>query len=124
MEILIIKNGHIFARATDPEFSSADDYVLMTTEVPPYPAESAGSGKEWELDIVDSALTWTAIDRPLTVEERLSAIEEQTNAWKANESVNVNDRRFFNGTWYICVQAHTTLDGWTPDLTPALWRAD
>ena len=33
----------------------------------------------------------------------------------------VGDRVRHEDTLYKCVQAHTSQDDWTPDLTPALW---
>ena len=33
----------------------------------------------------------------------------------------VGDRVRHEDTLYKCVQAHTSQDNWTPDLTPALW---
>lgn len=43
--------------------------------------------------------------------------------WKIKESVEVGDRRRFDGALYKCVQAHTTQADWAPDITPALWVA-
>lgn len=40
--------------------------------------------------------------------------------WIAQEQVYVNDERTYNGTKYICIQAHVT--EFTPDLVPALWN--
>lgn len=42
-------------------------------------------------------------------------------AWKPNTEYGVGDRRRHDGLLYRCVQAHTSQDGWTPDITPALW---
>ena len=41
--------------------------------------------------------------------------------WKADLEVQVGERYRYGETLYKCVQAHTTQEGWTPDLTPALW---
>lgn len=43
--------------------------------------------------------------------------------WVVGESVNVDDRRFYEPTQllYKCRQAHTTQADWAPDQTPALW---
>ena len=64
------------------------------------------------------------MDRPLTVEERLEAVEEKQNAWKPNEWVEVGERRFYDGHWCKCIQAHTTQTGWEPPIVPALWELD
>lgn len=41
--------------------------------------------------------------------------------WQADLEVKVDERYQYNGVLYRCVQAHTTQEGWTPDITPALW---
>lgn len=41
--------------------------------------------------------------------------------WVENILVSVGDRYQYNDKLYKCVQAHTTQESWTPDLTPALW---
>lgn len=41
--------------------------------------------------------------------------------WQPSTGYNVGDRRQYNGLLYRCVQAHTSQEDWTPDITPALW---
>jgi len=41
--------------------------------------------------------------------------------WATDTSYLVDDRVKYNDVLYKCVQAHTSQDSWTPDLTPALW---
>lgn len=41
--------------------------------------------------------------------------------WKINTAYEVGYRVRYNGPLYKCVQAHTSQDDWTPDVTPALW---
>lgn len=41
--------------------------------------------------------------------------------WRTDTAYTVDERIAYNGLLYRCVQAHTSQDGWTPDLTPALW---
>jgi len=41
--------------------------------------------------------------------------------WKPNCDVVKDQRRYYNGLLYKCVQAHKTQTGWEPDKTPALW---
>lgn len=125
MELIIVKDEHIFARATDS--GEAGEYslnVVADADIPTYPTENPPKGKQWELDYVDGELAWVLADRPLTVEERLEAVEEKQNAWKAGEWVEVGDRRFYDGHWYKCIQAHTTQTGWEPPIVPALWQLD
>lgn len=56
----------------------------------------------------------------LTDEEGLEFVSLFKN-WKTATEYVVNDRVKFNDILYKCVQAHTSQDDWTPDLTPALW---
>lgn len=42
-------------------------------------------------------------------------------AWKTGAAYSVDDRVRYNDLLYRCVQAHTSQDDWTPDVTPALW---
>lgn len=129
MELIITKNGHVYARANDATATAKDSFTLeLVAAVPEYPAEDAGRGKAWELDYVDGVLQWVAIDRPLTQEERLDKVEADMDAlqhpWTVGETVKAGDRRYYKGKWYICVQGHTTQADWTPDLVPALWREE
>lgn len=129
MELIITKNGHVYARATDAETVESDVYALQTVQdVPEYPGTAAGRGKAWKLDYVDGVLQWVAVDRPLTQEERLEKVEADMEAlqkpWTVGETVKVGDRRYYKGKWYICAQKHTTQADWTPDRVPALWNEE
>ena len=41
--------------------------------------------------------------------------------WQAGIAVAVGERYRYGDILYKCLQAHTTQDEWTPDITPALW---
>ena len=41
--------------------------------------------------------------------------------WETDHAYSVADRVQYEDVLYKCVQAHTSQDSWTPDLTPALW---
>jgi hypothetical protein len=41
--------------------------------------------------------------------------------WIQNELVELGWKRVHNGVQYECIQAHMTVEGQTPDITPALW---
>lgn len=56
----------------------------------------------------------------LSDEDALQAIELYP-AWKTGTAYTVDERIRYNNTLYRCVQAHTSQDDWTPDITPALW---
>ena len=43
--------------------------------------------------------------------------------WKPNTEYALDVRIQYNKVLYKCGQAHTSQDGWQPDLTPALWIA-
>lgn len=128
MEILILKNNEIYARATAEEGTAADYTMVIVEDVPEYPKEKPNTGKYWELVYREGVLSWEEKDRPLTAEERLEVIEAEVEAikheWKVGEMVEVGDRRYYNGVWYTCVQSHTTQADWTPDIVPALWQKE
>lgn len=42
-------------------------------------------------------------------------------AWVVGKAVAVGERYRYEGVLYRVVQAHTTQNDWTPDITPALW---
>jgi len=42
--------------------------------------------------------------------------------WIENEEVEIGWMRIYNGVKYECIQAHQTLNTWTPEHTPALWK--
>jgi hypothetical protein len=42
--------------------------------------------------------------------------------WIANENILIGDERTHEEIKYSGIQAHTTVAGQTPDLTPALWK--
>lgn len=74
-----------------------------------------------------AANVWSPADYPagwekLTSDE-VTEPEPQPTAptWKPDETVKVGDRRTHQGATYVCVQAHTTQAGWTPDVVAALW---
>ena len=85
MELIIKKNGHVFARSHDIDALESDVFeldLIADANMPAYPTDSAGKGKYWDLDYVDSVLTWIAKDRPLTSEERVAALEAELQATK------------------------------------------
>ncbi|AIQ50653.1 sugar-binding protein [Paenibacillus sp. FSL R7-0331] len=44
-------------------------------------------------------------------------------AWAPNTAYAVNDTVTYSGSTYTCLQAHTSLTGWEPAATPALWKS-
>ncbi|HZS36738.1 MAG TPA: carbohydrate-binding protein, partial [Polyangia bacterium] len=49
------------------------------------------------------------------------ACPQAVAAWTSGTAYAVNALVTYHGAVYRCVQAHTALDGWTPDVVPALW---
>lgn len=43
-------------------------------------------------------------------------------AWAAGVAYTVGTEVTYNGSTYICLQSHTSLMGWEPSTTPALWQ--
>jgi chitinase/chitodextrinase len=43
-------------------------------------------------------------------------------AWAPNTAYAVGTIVSYNGLYYRCIQAHTTLTGWEPPIVPALWQ--
>lgn len=58
----------------------------------------------------------------LTDTDALEAVE-LFPAWKSGTQYKVGDRARHDGALYECVQGHVSQDDWTPDVTPALWKA-
>ncbi|MBW4081116.1 glycosyl hydrolase family 18 protein [Paenibacillus sp. S150] len=44
------------------------------------------------------------------------------SAWAAGVAYKVGDKVSYSGKTYTCLQAHTSLQGWEPATTPALWQ--
>jgi hypothetical protein len=42
--------------------------------------------------------------------------------WETQTLYQVGSEVTYNGVTYICIQAHESELGWTPDQTPALWQ--
>ncbi|KGE16537.1 glycosyl hydrolase family 18 protein [Paenibacillus wynnii] len=44
------------------------------------------------------------------------------NTWTAGVAYKVGDTVSYSGKTYTCLQTHTSLQGWEPATTPALWK--
>src|SRR6478735_1959235 len=58
-----------------------------------------------------------AVENSLTV-----ACPAKTAPWAIGTHYNVGDLVTFNGGVFQCRQAHTPVDGWFPNIVPALWN--
>lgn len=56
----------------------------------------------------------------LSNEDALTAVE-LFPMWVTDKAYAVGERIRYGETLYRCVQAHTSQESWTPDITPALW---
>ena len=59
--------------------------------------------------------------RETATDEAALAGKELYPLWKTATAYIVGDHRQYGDKLYKCVQAHTSQDDWTPDLTPSLW---
>ena len=59
--------------------------------------------------------------KSLTDEEALDGAEVLFPKWAVGVSYNVGDRVYYDGVLYKVLQAHTSLETWTPDVVPALF---
>lgn len=70
------------------------------------------------------APTATATPAPTAVPTATPAATATPGAgtWAAGIAYKAGDTVSYNGQSYICQQAHTSLAGWEPATTPALWK--
>lgn len=54
-------------------------------------------------------------------DEEAETVTVLFSKWNSNTEYSIGDRVQYEGLLYKCVQAHTSQDDWTPDITPALW---
>jgi len=47
---------------------------------------------------------------------------ESGDEWQAGVSYSIDDIVTYNEIEYICIQAHTSQEGWEPPNTPSLWN--
>lgn len=49
-------------------------------------------------------------------------VPEMFAKWRESAAYEAGDRVRHGSVLYTCIQAHTSQAGWTPDVTPALWK--
>ena len=47
--------------------------------------------------------------------------DPEVSEWEVGEAVVAGDLRSYEGTVYICLQSHTTQEGWEPPIATSLW---
>ena len=130
MELMVCKNGHIFARATDNDSVETDIFELRQEAVlPDYPSDKPPKGKEWELDYdEDGALVWVLKDRPLTQEERMEELEERMYEAEfqpfiqptgAHDAYPLGAKVKYNNKHYISL---IDANVWSPEDYPKGWE--
>lgn len=63
----------------------------------------------------------TGMTSSTTMTQTYTIGSTQTPAWTAGTAYKVGDLVTYSGKTYKCIQAHTALSVWTPDVVPALW---
>lgn len=63
---------------------------------------------------------WTPTQYPQGWTE-VGPTDPGVSEWQTNTAYSVNDQVTYQGITYYCIQAHTSLPGWTPPAVPALW---
>lgn len=56
-----------------------------------------------------------------TVTQTYTISSTQIAAWAVGTAYKAGDLVTYSGKTYKCIQPHTALAGWTPDVVPALW---
>lgn len=72
---------------------------------------------DYRVDVSDGITTKSSTIK-VTVKQSIPS----TDTWKENVLYKVGDTVIYKNITYICIQGHTSLVGWTPDVVPALWK--
>jgi chitinase len=63
----------------------------------------------------------TGMTSSSTMTQTYTISSTQAPAWTAGTAYKIGDLVTYSGKTYKCIQAHTALAGWTPNVVPALW---
>ncbi|KKZ58596.1 hypothetical protein EMCG_05492 [[Emmonsia] crescens] len=86
-----------------------------------------------DLELIEKAVQLAKDAQPAFSSDSESAFKEhvtgspETTAaislseWSENTAYKIGDQVSYGGHVYVCIQAHTTVAGWEPPKTPALW---
>lgn len=101
----------------------ADGNVTSTEQVTglPLPPPPTIDDARALLDDLDAEARLAAVAEQVTPEQAVILIP-LLRPWTAGETVAAGALRSHDHKPWEAIQAHTTQDGWTPDVTPALWR--
>lgn len=73
----------------------------------------------YENAVIKAELIQTALS--FLPDEEAETVPALFPKWESEVDYVIGDRRQYNDLLYRCIQAHTSQDDWTPDITPALW---
>jgi hypothetical protein len=143
------ETGRVYLTHYKPELLSPERRAEAVAEVESIPDPPAiEDGFQAYLKVEDGVPVWYLEPRTYTEEEKnllaitlssrivitekvlAEALDDDTIAkisvlfplWKAGLTVSVGDVYQWDGTLVECIQAHTTQEDWTPDVTPSLWK--
>ncbi|EFM12506.1 glycoside hydrolase family 18 [Paenibacillus curdlanolyticus YK9] len=83
---------------------------------------TAGTTYSFTVKAKDSAGNVSAASAAVSGKTSDAGTTNPSNAWVANHAYKVGDIVTYNGKSYQCLQAHTSLVGWEPATTAALWK--
>lgn len=104
-----------------------DDLDIPATDFPVLPDSGTVEEQMYNYN-GDTVLCLQRHTRTIYPPEQTPALfsfyREETNGleWIPNEQVEIGYVRTYNEVEYECIQSHMTLNGWEPDVTPALWQ--
>jgi len=127
---------------SDEDLQSAKDLIISkqtgTTEILRYDEhETLEQGKVYQWDDPDLGLDQPSdlficrqshlktIYKPSEIPALFTFFRDNADdlQWIQNEYVYVGWKRIWNNIQYECLQEHMTVEGQTPDITPALWKS-
>ena len=79
--------------------------------------------KEIDRNNLTANIVFVTLAENETIDE-VTATEhlEIFSQWEPQVEYKVGNLRAYNNKLYKCLQAHTSQEDWTPELTPALWK--
>ena len=86
-------------------------------------AAIASYRKEIDQNKLVSDIVFVTLAENETIDEVTATEHLDTFAqWEPQIEYKVGNLRVYNNKLYKCLQAHTSQENWTPDVTPALWK--
>lgn len=110
---------------TDVFDGQAKEYIESYRYIPLGQTWTRSDGKEFCGLMIAPAKDYNRIMTDVAIsyldDDEAETVTVLFENWEVGVAYAVGDRRQYNGLLYRCVQAHTSQDDWTPDITPALW---